>query len=60
MALSRTTSVEQLQLLAPLKQAHFTGHPDFRHSVDVEYSRLSSSFSAKTLGRFHTVEHEQK
>jgi hypothetical protein len=57
-ALSRTTSVEQLQLLAPLKQAHFTGHPDFRHSVNAEYSRLSSSFSAKTFGRFHTVEHD--
>lgn len=57
-ALSRTTSVEQMQLLAPLKQAHFTGHPDFRHSVDVEYSRLSLLFSAKTLGRLHTAEHE--
>lgn len=50
-ALSRTTTKEQLQLMAPLEMSHFTGHPDFRHCVNAEYKRLDSAFAPDSLRR---------
>jgi hypothetical protein len=51
-ALSRASSAEKIQLLAPLQLTQFTNHPDFRLAVHAEYSRLKSTFSSDTLTRF--------
>jgi len=46
---SRATSMDNLLLLQPLRTTHFTGYPDFRHAIHIEYARLDNLFSQETF-----------
>lgn len=50
-ALSRARTIDDIHLLAPLQSSHFEGFPDFRQSVNTEYERLNSSYSADNFRR---------